>query len=164
MKGRRPTATQRGYGMVHQTLRMRFAPKVEAGPVICARCQKQILPGEPWDLGHIDGSTTEYAGPEHRRCNRATAAPTRRTERSWRDRQAPRPLAFPGRKAGLAGLGRRLLDPRRMAGPARAGAEAPKGAGAMSIERPAPTLLSELHGGQDALPEELARMALEGRA
>ena len=74
MKGRRPTATQRGYGMVHQTLRMRFAPKVEAGPVICARCQKQILPGEPWDLGHIDGSTTEYAGPEHRRCNRATAA------------------------------------------------------------------------------------------
>ena len=30
----------------------------------------------------------------------------------------------------------------------------------MSIERPAPTLLSELHGGQDALPEELARMAL----
>ena len=74
MRRPKPTTTQRGYGAVHQTVRKRFAPKVEAGQCICPRCHKQILPGEPWDLGHIDGSSTEYAGPEHRACNRATAA------------------------------------------------------------------------------------------
>jgi len=32
-----------------------------------------------WDLGHVDGSLVAYAGPEHRRCNRATS--THRVER-----------------------------------------------------------------------------------
>jgi hypothetical protein len=27
----------------------------------------------PWELGHIDGSRSRYAGPEHRKCNRQTA-------------------------------------------------------------------------------------------
>jgi hypothetical protein len=45
---------------------------VEAGQVFCARCRRLILPGEPWDLGHVDGSKTKWAGPEHRKCNRQT--------------------------------------------------------------------------------------------
>jgi hypothetical protein len=42
------------------------------------RCGERIAPGERWDLGHVDGSgLTEYAGPEHERCNRATAGRAR---------------------------------------------------------------------------------------
>jgi hypothetical protein len=48
---------------------------VEAGMVRCARCGERILPGEAWDLGHLDGTErTLYSGPEHRRCNRTTEA------------------------------------------------------------------------------------------
>ena len=32
------------------------------------------MPGTPWDMGHRDDDPTRYAGPEHRRCSRATAA------------------------------------------------------------------------------------------
>ena len=62
------------YGKAHQALRKEWAPKVQAGGVICWRCGKPIEPGEPWDLGHGDGAARdEYRGPEHRgRCNRAT--------------------------------------------------------------------------------------------
>jgi hypothetical protein len=43
---------------------------VAAGMVRCARCADLIQPGEPWDLGHVDGTErTVYSGPEHRRCN-----------------------------------------------------------------------------------------------
>lgn len=64
---------ERGYGARHQAERRRWAPKVAAGGVACARCGGLIEPGMPWDLGHVDGSgKTEYAGPEHRACNRAT--------------------------------------------------------------------------------------------
>jgi hypothetical protein len=46
---------------------------VEAGIARCARCGELIARGEPWDLGHIDGTERMvYSGPEHRRCNRAT--------------------------------------------------------------------------------------------
>lgn len=76
---------ERGYGSRHKAERRRWVPKVAAGVVLCARpgCGRLILPGEPWDLGHVDGSgKTEYAGPEHRRCNRATAG---------REKRRPRP-------------------------------------------------------------------------
>jgi hypothetical protein len=63
------------YGKDHQALRKAWAPKVEAGGVICWRCHKPIQPGTPWDLGHGDGAEREqHKGPEHRgKCNRATA-------------------------------------------------------------------------------------------
>jgi hypothetical protein len=46
---------------------------VAAGVVPCARCGELIGPGAPWDLGHLDGDRSRYAGPEHSSCNRSTA-------------------------------------------------------------------------------------------
>jgi hypothetical protein len=58
----------------HKNLRKRVAEAVDTGGVRCARCGEPIMPGQPWDLGHVDGGGPhEYSGPEHRRCNRATA-------------------------------------------------------------------------------------------
>jgi hypothetical protein len=57
---------------------------VEAGMVRCARCGELIKPGEPFDLGHVDGSgKTLYSGIEHRKCNRATAKHKKERERRW---------------------------------------------------------------------------------
>jgi len=70
----RPTPEERGYGYRHRQERERLKPIVLAGGVRCVRCGDEIEPGEPWDLGHIDGDKQKYSGPEHRRCNRATAA------------------------------------------------------------------------------------------
>jgi hypothetical protein len=62
------------YGHRHRRLRAQLRELVESGHASCARCGKPIRPGEAWDLGHIDGNDpTAYAGPEHARCNRATA-------------------------------------------------------------------------------------------
>jgi hypothetical protein len=72
----------RGYGARHDSLRKRIAPLVASGEAICARCHKPILPNEPWDLGHDDNDRNRYAGPEHRRCNRATSG-RRRQSRRW---------------------------------------------------------------------------------
>lgn len=78
----RGTATQRGYGTAHQNLRAGWKRKVDAGEVACARCGRLIVPGEPWDLGHDDHDRSVYTGPEHRRCDRATAGRLlRRTSR-----------------------------------------------------------------------------------
>ena len=80
----RPNATDRGYGHRHQQERKRWKPEVDAGRVACARCGRLIAPGEPWDLGHDDHDRSIYTGPEHRRCNRATAGRRkRRQSRRW---------------------------------------------------------------------------------
>jgi hypothetical protein len=62
------------YGWRHQQVRERMRRMVEAGGAACARCGRPILPGEPWDAGHVDGDPNVYSGPEHRSCNRASAA------------------------------------------------------------------------------------------
>lgn len=69
----RGTTAARGYPRRHQEIRARYEPLVLAGGVACVRCHDLIRPGEPWDLGHVDGDRTRYAGPEHARCNRATS-------------------------------------------------------------------------------------------
>jgi len=62
---------------------------VNAGLARCARCGDRIIPGTPWDVGHVDGTgRTVVSGPEHRLSkdcpkggNRATAR--HRKERFW---------------------------------------------------------------------------------
>jgi hypothetical protein len=67
------------YGYAHKQVRKRFAPLVRAGKVRCWRCS-ELIPGgnAPWDLGHVDDPVArrEFGPrwPEHRRCNRRTAA------------------------------------------------------------------------------------------
>jgi len=77
------TAAEKGYGAEHQALRRQWAPQVAAGVVCCWRCGELILGA--WDLGHEDADRTRYAGPEHRRCNRATSGrrARRRRARYW---------------------------------------------------------------------------------
>jgi hypothetical protein len=53
-KRRLAKTVARGYGPAHRKLRERWAPLVERGDVVCARCQFVILPGQAWDLGHVD--------------------------------------------------------------------------------------------------------------
>ena len=61
------------YGWPHRRLRARVAREVAAGRAVCVRCELPIHPRERWDLGHDDLDRSRYSGPEHRRCNRATA-------------------------------------------------------------------------------------------
>ena len=70
------------YGPDHWRLRAILAPEVEAGLRDCAYCGERILPGEAWDLGHRE-NRLGYNGPEHARCNRATAARRQRHSRRW---------------------------------------------------------------------------------
>jgi hypothetical protein len=81
-----PTAL-RGYSGPHTGLRRRLARVVRAGGVRCARgagcffaevvdgvrVGGLIRPDEAWHLGHDDFDRTLYSGPEHVRCNCATA-------------------------------------------------------------------------------------------
>jgi hypothetical protein len=53
----------RGYGANHKRLRRMWERRVAAGGVACARCHRLIPPGEPWELWHIDGDRSRYAGP-----------------------------------------------------------------------------------------------------
>jgi hypothetical protein len=46
---------------------------VAAGRVKCWRCGERIDPGSDWHLGHDDENRSRYRGPEHARCNTATA-------------------------------------------------------------------------------------------
>lgn len=78
--------SERGYSGLHRRLRDQYAPMVLAGGVRCVRCGELIHPGEPWDLGHVDGDKDRYAGPEHRACNRATSA-----RRTWMPPAPPEP-------------------------------------------------------------------------
>ena len=78
------------YGGDHKRLRRMLAPLVATGTVRCTwpGCGRLILPGEAWDLGHADGTSGVYAGPQHASCNRKTAGRTstdsyRRTSRRW---------------------------------------------------------------------------------
>jgi hypothetical protein len=84
MKQRNPAKTAaRGYGSAHQARRRRWNRRISSGEEVnCARCGYPIFPGQAWDLGHDDNDRTRYTGPEHRRCNRATA--THKAKRSRR--------------------------------------------------------------------------------
>ncbi len=85
--------TARGYGRHHQLERQRWARIIARGGVRCARgvqCKHAvdglggvIDPGADWDLGHVDGDKSRYAGPEHAECNRAVKShqPPRRRPR-----------------------------------------------------------------------------------
>jgi len=69
------STTEQGYGWKHRQQREKWARLVATGKMCCAHCGWPIVPGTLWDLGHVDGSAkTEYAGPEHRRCNRVAGA------------------------------------------------------------------------------------------
>jgi hypothetical protein len=79
------------YGSEHKRLREAFRVEVEAGNCRCARCGLPILVGQRWDLGHVDGDRSRYAGAEHASSsdcplggNRATARRDRRFARASR--------------------------------------------------------------------------------
>ena len=74
------TTSQRGYGPHHQRLRRAWAEHIQReGSAPCWRCPRPILLGMKWDLGHDDVDRTIVRGPEHQRCNRATATHGRAT-------------------------------------------------------------------------------------
>jgi hypothetical protein len=83
-----PDHNQR-YGTKHRALRARWARKVQAGGVSCAKCGFLIAPGDGWDLGHDPYDRRRYIGPEHQACNRDSRlekslrrSPTRGTSRA----------------------------------------------------------------------------------
>lgn len=84
----RPGSRQaRGYDATHDAIRRQYAPTVQAGRAVCARCSLPIGPREPWDLGHTEDRTS-WTGPEHRACNRSAGAQKRhaqqrRTRLTW---------------------------------------------------------------------------------
>jgi hypothetical protein len=75
------TTVARGYGENHKRLRRLWESRVASEDVACARCGRLIVPGSPWDLGHADFDRSVYTGPEHRKCNRATAGRRRSSVR-----------------------------------------------------------------------------------
>ena len=89
MSRQKLSSHRRGYGRAHRARRAHLAPLVAAGVLDCARCGKRIEPGEPFDLGHLDGEKTRYSGVVHSHCNRRAGAiagnakRTRLTSRQW---------------------------------------------------------------------------------
>jgi hypothetical protein len=74
------------YNGDHKRLRARLVLVVATGRVICSwpGCGRPILPGEPWDLGHLPNGG--WAGPQHASCNRKTTGrrvSERRVSREW---------------------------------------------------------------------------------
>jgi hypothetical protein len=80
----------RGYTAEHRRLRRALESTVAAGEALCWRCRRLIVPGEPWDLGHLD-DRTGWAGPEHQRCNRVAGAKKGAQRRIRRRRPDPPP-------------------------------------------------------------------------
>ena len=62
-----------------------WEPRVATGTMICSwpGCGELILPGQPWDLGHLDGRPGVYAGPQHAACNRKTGGQRKAVSRPW---------------------------------------------------------------------------------
>lgn len=84
------TTRLRGYDRPYEVLKQDWQLRIDSGEEV--RCHDQhcllrdaegrpglIRTGDPWDLGHA--SDRSIRGPEHRRCNRATARLERRRER-----------------------------------------------------------------------------------
>jgi hypothetical protein len=59
------------YGSEHRRERARWLPAVQAGAVMCSRCDLPIGPGEVWDLDHDERGG--YLGPAHADCNRGAS-------------------------------------------------------------------------------------------
>jgi hypothetical protein len=98
----RDRAIEARYGTSHKKTRQELEPLVLGGGVRCWRCGEPIRPGEPWDLGHVDGDPSRYAGPEHRACNRAT---TGRLPAGWQ------PAEEEPEREGLAASDQRFRVP-----------------------------------------------------
>ena len=82
------------YRYVHQQIRERWRPTVDAGEaycteIVCVMASRWIAPGAAWDLAH-DSTNGGYLGPAHARCNRREgAARGNRMRRRRPPRQAP---------------------------------------------------------------------------
>lgn len=77
----RGSSTARGYGADHQRTRAEWEPIVAAGAAGCSRCDRPILPGEPWHLDHDDVDRGQYRGPSHAHCNAAAGGRRRHESR-----------------------------------------------------------------------------------
>ncbi len=101
------TREARGHGAAHKALRERVRVLIDSGSVVlCARCRRRTLAGEPWDLDH-GPDRSSYLGPSHRRCNRLAGArkgaavtharhatqpaPMRRRSQNWNAPDPPPP-------------------------------------------------------------------------
>lgn len=74
------------YGHFHRKLRREWDARVQTGGVDCSACGGPIYPGAAWDLGHVPNSS-QYAGPQHRECNRRTGATGERGRNSASQQQ-----------------------------------------------------------------------------
>lgn len=73
----RGTKQQRGYTAQHDKARSAWVSLVEAGIVVCARCETRISAGDAWHLDHTS-DRLGYLGPSHAACNvRAAQSPPR---------------------------------------------------------------------------------------